>query len=470
MRVHFFRQITAVVCALCLTVPAIASHLSVDFGPNFGPGSDGDDFGTNTVGDGNACTAGSTEPESCPLTLLNDASTGAIALGFPIDFGSGPVSSLYVNENGIVSFNSPLTITSGSFANLAGLGQPVIAPYFADLTSVTFVGTVFEMNGQNFGQLMYQRGSASALPGADGNFDQADEVPAFSVMWYGPTDANGTQIFAQMLIYSHASSATGDFDIRFRYGLNTGDQYNISASPTAIAGLLLGSNSLNLSSPLLESTDYFFSFRGGKLVGSAPPPLSLTCPANSAKVGTAYSSPLTATGGVPPYTFATTGLPPGLTVNSSTGAVTGTPTAAGTFNFTGQVTDSSGIAAGTASARCSITVAPAPAALSIAPAALSFGTVQRFTLALKSVTLTNTGGTPISLSHASVTPGSGASRATFTAVSLCGSSLAPGKSCRVAVLLFADNVGSLSATLNLPNNAAGSPQAAPLSVMVTPRH
>jgi hypothetical protein len=36
------------------------------------------------------------------------------------------------------------------------------------------------------------------------------------------------------------------------------------------------------------------------------------------------------------------------------------------------------------------------------------------------------------------------------------------------VLLFAYNVGSISATLNIPNNATGSPQAVPLSVVVTP--
>jgi hypothetical protein len=114
-------------------------------------------------------------------------------------------------------------------------------------------------------------------------------------------------------------------------------------------------------------------------------------------------------------------------------------------------------------------VAPAPVTLSVTPAALSFGTVQRFALALKAVTLTNTGGTPVTLSRASVTPATGTSRTTFTAVSLCGSSLAPGKSCAVGVLMFADTVGTMSATLNIPNNASGAPQAVPLSVVVTPR-
>jgi hypothetical protein len=59
-------------------------------------------------------------------------------------------------------------------------------------------------------------------------------------------------------------------------------------------------------------------------------------------VGTAYSQALTATGGSSPYTYAvTTGtLPTGLTLSSS-GALTGTPTAAGAYSFTVTATDAS---------------------------------------------------------------------------------------------------------------------------------
>ena len=123
----------------------------------------------------------------------------------------------------------------------------MIAPFYADLTSTTFVGTVVEMSGSHFGQIMYQRGSASALPGSDGNFDQADEVPAFSVLWYGPTDADGVQIFTQIVIYSHSSSGSGDFDVRLRYGQVDGDLYNTGTGTTGIARLLLGTNTLNIT-------------------------------------------------------------------------------------------------------------------------------------------------------------------------------------------------------------------------------
>src|SRR5262249_23018155 len=52
-----------------------------------------------------------------------------------------------------------------------------------------------------------------------------------------------------------------------------------------------------------------------------------------------YSATLAASGGTPPYTWALASgtLPPRLTLTPSTGAITGTPTAAGTANFTGRV-------------------------------------------------------------------------------------------------------------------------------------
>jgi len=54
-----------------------------------------------------------------------------------------------------------------------------------------------------------------------------------------------------------------------------------------------------------------------------------------------YGQNLNASGGFPPYTWAITvgSLPPGLTLNVSTGFITGFPSTVGTFNFTVQVTD-----------------------------------------------------------------------------------------------------------------------------------
>jgi Putative Ig domain len=72
-------------------------------------------------------------------------------------------------------------------------------------------------------------------------------------------------------------------------------------------------------------------------------PLVITTPGlQDATVGSSYSATLTATGGVAPYTWSITAgtLPAGLTLDPSTGVITGTPTASGAFDFTVTVTDS----------------------------------------------------------------------------------------------------------------------------------
>ncbi len=74
------------------------------------------------------------------------------------------------------------------------------------------------------------------------------------------------------------------------------------------------------------------------------PPLKVTCPTSSATVGTYYNSTVAVTGGVAPYkyTIAFGALPAGLTLNATTGMITGTPTTAQTGSFKIEVTDATG--------------------------------------------------------------------------------------------------------------------------------
>jgi hypothetical protein len=93
----------------------------------------------------------------------------------------------------------------------------------------------------------------------------------------------------------------------------------------------------------------------------APTPLSLACGLTpNGSVGVSYSDQLVASGGSGTYTsYAITSgsLPPGLSLNTSTGLISGTPTTAGTYPFTAQVTDSS---SNTATVDCSITIGGGP--------------------------------------------------------------------------------------------------------------
>jgi hypothetical protein len=78
---------------------------------------------------------------------------------------------------------------------------------------------------------------------------------------------------------------------------------------------------------------------------AAPGPrITTPSPLPDATLSTAYSRTLQATGGSGAYTWSLIAgsLPLGLSLNPSTGAVSGTPTIGGTFSFTARVTDANG--------------------------------------------------------------------------------------------------------------------------------
>lgn len=146
----------------------------------------------------------------------------------------------------------------------------------------------------------------------------------------------------------------------------------------------------------------------------APPTILLPAtPLAGASLGTAYSAAITpASGGTSPYAYAVTAgaLPGGLTLNGSTGAITGTPSALGTFNFSITATDSStGTGPYTASRAYSIVVIDNP------PVANNSTLTVTYNAAATPVPLNITGGAPTSVAIAS--PASnGTAIATGTAI------------------------------------------------------
>jgi sugar lactone lactonase YvrE len=101
------------------------------------------------------------------------------------------------------------------------------------------------------------------------------------------------------------------------------------------------------------------SYPAGLLVISPP---TLTSPSQlHGTAGVAFSQTLTGGGGHGPYSWAITSgsLPAGLKLNGTTGAITGTPSAAGTTSFTVRLTDQSLPTAQTATATISVVIDPA---------------------------------------------------------------------------------------------------------------
>jgi len=84
------------------------------------------------------------------------------------------------------------------------------------------------------------------------------------------------------------------------------------------------------------------SMKALSIVIAAPPTITTTT-LNGGTVGRIYSQTLKATGTTPiNWSISSGTLPTGLSLNGTTGAITGTPTLAGTFNFTVKPTNSAG--------------------------------------------------------------------------------------------------------------------------------
>ena len=131
--------------------------------------------------------------------------------------------------------------------------------------------------------------------------------------------------------------------------------------------------------------------QGRHAVIAAVPSLSNPAPP-SGQAGVAYSDTLAVTGGTGPFTWSVScgSLPPGLTLNATTGVLSGTPATVGLYSFTVQVTDSFGLTA-TQSLSMTVAVGPLVIAASANTSTAAQGGVVRYT-----ITITNTATTTYS--------------------------------------------------------------------------
>lgn len=134
---------------------------------------------------------------------------------------------------------------------------------------------------------------------------------------------------------------------------------NLGPSTGAISGTPSTAGVFNFTAKLTDGA--LATATHAYTVTISPPPPSVTSVlVSSATTGVPYTGQLAGTGGTPPYTWAVTvgTLPTGLSLNGSTGAITGTPTVAATSNFTVRLTDNASV---TATRAYSITVIAPPA-------------------------------------------------------------------------------------------------------------
>lgn len=132
------------------------------------------------------------------LSANDDGSTSAIPLPFSISFYQSSYSSLWVNNNGNVTFDGPLsTFTPFGLSNTM---TPIIAPFFADV----------DTRGQGSQPVQYGYGTTTIVG------RQAFCVNWLNVGYYGShTDKLNS---FQLLLVDRSDQGAGAFDIVFNYG------------------------------------------------------------------------------------------------------------------------------------------------------------------------------------------------------------------------------------------------------------
>ena len=233
-------------------------------------------------------------------------------------------------------------------------------------------GTIFELKPQQNGT--WALSVLDALTGQTGGGPQASLARNAAGTVYGTAYKDGADGYGSVLSLITSNGSWVYTDLHdFTFG-------NDGAEP--VGNVVLDANG-NLYGTAIAGGTY-----GYGVVFEITPLQITTSSLPAGTINVPYSAALSVTGGVSPYTWSVIQgrLPTGLTLNASSGAISGTPTAGGTFNFPVQVSDSESPPA-TAVAPLSITV---QSALVITTSSLPSGTVNN----PYSATLSAAGGTP----------------------------------------------------------------------------
>jgi uncharacterized repeat protein (TIGR01451 family) len=308
-----------------------------------------------TVTGGTSPFTWSVSSGSLPHGLTLNASTGLIS-GTTSNAGSSTFTVKVTDSSGL-SDTAQVTLTIIAGPSLNFPGPP------SGWTHTVYFDTLTESGGTSPFTWSVSAGSlpAGISLSADGNLS-------------GTPTATGTASFTVQVTDANGQSATQGTSISISAGVST----TFAAPPAAVvgtaytftltaaggttpytwsvnagslpAGITLTSAGVLAGTPTAAGSFAFsvnvidknngIATASITLVVTAVLTLTFTAPP-AGQAGTPYTDTLTAAGGTTPYTWTVTAgsLPAGLTLNSSTGVLAGTPTTAGTASFTIKVTD-----------------------------------------------------------------------------------------------------------------------------------
>jgi hypothetical protein len=233
-------------------------------------------------------------------------------------------------------YNTVVSVSGGSnpyqFSTLWGALPPGLT---LNATTGTISGTPVQSGTYNFSV------AATDLPRNDSGDHRFTIVVAqgsqsnISVT-ISPTSATvsagGTQQFSATV------SGSGNVAVHWKTTAGSISTNGLLSVPaTGVTSLTV--TAMSIADPTKTASSAVTVTSGG---GGNGNPTITTTSVPDATSGDPYSTTLSATGGTTPYTWSISSgsLPSGLTMSSSTGAITGTTSKTGTFSFTAKVTDS----------------------------------------------------------------------------------------------------------------------------------
>ncbi|MBI5182654.1 MAG: PQQ-dependent sugar dehydrogenase [Nitrospirae bacterium] len=261
-------------------------------------------------------------------------------------------------------------------------------------TGALFIGDVgantreevdISTGGENFGWPYWEGNTTGSNTSCGG---QTSTAPIYDYTRSGTSASVIAGIVYKGINYPNDASLPSEYDGTFFFNDYYTGNLRVLRQSSGVWGLVAGVDSTNFGTGFNYVSDwavgpdgaiyYVYSGSGGRIgrIAYVQNPTILTTALSNGMVGVSYSQTLQATGGTQPYTWSITNgsLPNGLPLNSSTGNISGTPTASGTFTFTIGLSDAN---SQTATQTYTLTIDPQPATLTIVTTSLQSGTIGK---------------------------------------------------------------------------------------------
>jgi len=340
---------------------------------------------------------------SVPIISSQATATGTVGAAFtysitasnnPTSFAAtGLPAGLTLNTTSGVITGTPTTAgtynVTVSATNAGGTGTKAVTFTINNATNTPYGGTAWTIPGTIQAENYDDGGEGIAYHDADVINSGGQQRTNQGVDVETTGDATGTYnvgwtAAGEWMKYSVNVTTAGTYTLQARVASpNTGKSFHVEIDGTTIATVAVPNTTgwqtyqtVNVTTGNITAGNHvmriFMDTDGFNLnyvtyASITPVPVISSASTATGTVGVAFTYNITASN--TPTSYGATGLPIGLNVNATTGAITGTPSTAGTFNATITATN----AGGTASQALAITINPASPVIS--SAATATGTV-----------------------------------------------------------------------------------------------